>query len=106
MKKSTKKISESKNEKPQEEGLKSSSPMPKAADFAERYVEEIEPQVKKEFVTYKQISYIWTTKGWRIVGIRYGDVASRNITRDIRKIVEENKPLKKVMHKEEPNKIE
>jgi hypothetical protein len=100
MKKFLKKTSASKNE-PKEEGIKTSSPQPK--HFAENYIEEIEPSEKKEFVTYKQISYIWTKKGWAVIGIRYGDVASRNITRDIRKIVEENRPLKKVIHKEEPD---
>lgn len=96
MKKFRKKILESKNKF---EGVKTANPPPKT--YAERYIEEIEPEIKTEYVTYKQISFIWTRKGWHIVGIKFGDAASRDITRDIREIIEENKPLKKVKHKDD-----
>lgn len=106
MKKFQKKTFLSKNKEKEPEGLKTSSPMPKAPPMAERYIEEIEPQQKKEFVTYRQTTDVWDGKRWVTVSIRFGDVASRNITRDVRKIIEENRPLKKVIHKEEPNKVE
>lgn len=104
MKKFQKKTFGSKNkeEKKDDGSLKSASPMPHV--FAERYLEELEPTEKKEFVTYKQESYIWDGKKWMVIGIRYGDVSSRNITRDIRKMAEENKPLKKVKHDPEDDK--
>lgn len=102
MKKFQKKTFGSKNEQ-KDEGLKTSSPPPKV--FADKYIEELEPADKKEYVTYKQISFIWTKKGWAIVGIKFGEAASRNITRDIRKIIEENIPLKKIKYEKEPDKI-
>lgn len=77
--------------------LKTQSPQTKKV-FANKYIEEIEPTDKQEFITYRQTTEIWTDKGYKIVGVRYGDVASRSITRDIRKIIEENKALPKVKH--------
>ncbi|WP_411753268.1 hypothetical protein [Serratia sp. (in: enterobacteria)] len=77
--------------------VKSQSPQTKRV-FANKYIEEIEPTNKQEFITYRQTTEIWTNAGYKVVGIRYGDAASRSVTVDIRKIIEENKPLPKVKH--------
>lgn len=85
--------------------VKSSSPQTKR-EFANKYIEEIEPTKKTEFSTYRQTTDVWTQKGWVTVGIRYGEAASRSITVDIRRLIEENKALPKVPHDDTEDKLD
>ena len=66
------------------EKIKSQSPQTKRSEEP-RFKADPEPTTKTAYKTYKSMSYIWNGNGWELLSLRYGDVATANITLDIAK---------------------
>lgn len=64
--------------------VKTSSPQTRKDDEP-RFKADVEPTNKTAYVTGKSMHYIWDGNDWEILSIRYGDVASANITMEIAK---------------------
>lgn len=63
-------------------------------EIEERHIdEEIKDKDRKPWITWWQPTFIWTGTEWAYIGGRYGDVAGRNISVDVRKLIEEKIPL-------------
>ena len=68
-------------------------------DIEERFIDEqIAPRDRKPWITWWQPTFIWTGEKFEYCGGRYGDVASRDISVDVRKMIEEQIPLIKRQH--------
>lgn len=64
--------------------VKTTSPQTRVANTP-RFKADAEPKNKTAYVTGKWQTFIWNGKDWEILSVRYGDVASANITMEITK---------------------
>ena len=78
--------------------IKTTSPQTRKADEP-RFKADVEPIRKTAYVTGKSVHYIWNGKDWEILSVRYGDVASANITMEIAKWLKTDEYKKLVSRK-------
>lgn len=62
--------------------VKTTSPQTRK-NFEPRFRADDEPINKKVYATMKSMHYIWNGKDWELLSLRYGDVASSEITMEI-----------------------
>lgn len=73
-------------------------------EVEDRYIDEqIDPKDRKPWVTAMQITCIWTGTEFAFIGCRFGDVASRDISVDVRRLIEEKIPLIKRKYEPKPD---